>query len=135
KGRLGPTPPVLTGGFYFRRWHGNFGITGQNQAFATFPLSSPQSWPRCGNGHGRLFDQRPLYSQKRTWFGTIAMSALCQKGHRPFHSIIRSAVASNAGGMSRPSNFAVVRLIRSRNFVGCSIGSSSGRVPCKILST
>jgi hypothetical protein len=53
----------------------------------------------------------------------------------PPYSITRSAVASNAGGMSRPSDFAVLRLITSRNFVGCSTGSSSGCVPRKTLST
>ena len=37
--------------------------------------------------------------------------------------------------MPCPSDFAVLPLIKSWNFVGCSIGSSSGFAPCKILST
>jgi hypothetical protein len=51
------------------------------------------------------------------------------------HSITSSARASSVGGTSRPSAFAVLRLIKSSNFVGCSTGSSLGLVPFNILST
>ena len=37
----------------------------------------------------------------------------------PFHSITSSARASSDGGTSRPSAFAVLRLITSSNLVGC----------------
>src|SRR5262245_2808503 len=51
------------------------------------------------------------------------------------HSITSSAVARSVGGMWRPSDFAVLPLITSWNFVGRSIGSSCGFAPRKILST
>src|SRR5262249_31741916 len=53
----------------------------------------------------------------------------------PPHSITSSARASSAGGTVRPSALAVLRLIASSNFVGCSTGSSAGLAPLKILST
>src|SRR5262249_39698211 len=51
------------------------------------------------------------------------------------HSIASSASASSLSGMSRPSDFAVLRLITSANFVGCSTGRSAGFTPRRILST
>src|SRR5215510_13407832 len=51
------------------------------------------------------------------------------------HSITSSARASNMGGTSRPSAFAVLRLMISSNLVGCSTGRSAGTAPFKILST
>src|SRR5215831_13874294 len=51
------------------------------------------------------------------------------------HSITSSARASRVGGISRPIAFAVLRLIVSSNFVGCSIGRSAGLAPCKIRLT
>src|SRR5262245_39622040 len=42
------------------------------------------------------------------------------------HSITSSARASTDGGTSRPSAFAVLRLMSSSNFVGCSTGRSPG---------
>src|SRR5262249_32909581 len=53
----------------------------------------------------------------------------------PLHSITSSARASSWGGTSRPSAFAVLRLITSSNFVGCSTGKSAGLAPLRILST
>jgi hypothetical protein len=38
-------------------------------------------------------------------------------------------------GTVRPSAFAVLRLITSSNFVGCSMGRSAGLAPLRILST
>src|SRR5262245_10393214 len=52
----------------------------------------------------------------------------------PLHSITSSAWASNVGGTSRPSAFAVTRLMTRSNLVGCSIGISAGFVPRRILS-
>ena len=41
------------------------------------------------------------------------------------YSITSSARASSDGGTVRPNAFAVLRLITSSNFVGCSMGKSS----------
>src|SRR5262249_49133299 len=51
------------------------------------------------------------------------------------HSITRSARSSTDGGMVRPRAFAVLRLITSSYFVGCSTGRSAGLAPLRILST
>src|SRR5499427_5728568 len=54
----------------------------------------------------------------------------------PFHySITWSARASTDGGMVRPRALAVLRLMTSSNFVGCSTGRSPGLAPLRILST
>src|SRR5262249_14990239 len=55
--------------------------------------------------------------------------------HLPAHSITRSARVRRVGGMSRPIAFAVLRLMTSSNFVGCSTGSSAGLAPFRIRST
>ncbi len=51
------------------------------------------------------------------------------------HSITWSARSSTDCGIVRPSAFAVLRLITSSNFVGCSTGRSAGLAPLRILST
>src|SRR5262249_5817480 len=51
------------------------------------------------------------------------------------HSITSSAMASTFDGTVIPSALAVVRLMTSSNFVGCSTGISPGFVPRRILST
>src|ERR1044071_9294641 len=51
------------------------------------------------------------------------------------HLITLSALASTFGGIVRPICLAVLRLIASSNFVGCSIGISPGFAPFRILST
>ena len=53
----------------------------------------------------------------------------------PPHSITSSARASSVGGISRPSAFAVIRLMTRSNLVGCSTGRSAGFAPRRILST
>src|SRR5262249_33854017 len=50
------------------------------------------------------------------------------------HSTTSSARASNVGGTSRPTAFAVVRFTTRSNLVGCSTGMSPGFAPRKILS-
>src|SRR5215471_7610418 len=45
------------------------------------------------------------------------------------YSMTRSARSSSDGGIVRPRAFAVLRLIASSNFVGCSMGKSAGRAP------
>ena len=51
------------------------------------------------------------------------------------HSITLSARARTLSGMITPSALAVLRLISSSNFVGCSTGMSAGLAPLSILST
>jgi len=51
------------------------------------------------------------------------------------HSITSSARLSSVSGTVRPSALAVLRLIASSIFVGCSTGRSTGFAPFKILST
>src|SRR5262245_5678306 len=58
---------------------------------------------------------------------------ICQQRKCQPHSITSSARASTVGGISRPSAFAVLRLMISSNLVGCSIGRSAGLAPFKIL--
>ncbi len=51
------------------------------------------------------------------------------------HSMTSSARARSKGGIVRPSALAVLRLMTSSNFVGCSTGKSDGFAPLRILST
>src|SRR6201997_1998472 len=51
------------------------------------------------------------------------------------HSITSSARPKSIGGTSRPSAFAVLRLITSSYFVGCCTGKSAGFVPRRMRST
>jgi len=55
------------------------------------------------------------------------------KQHR--YSMTSSARKRSDCGMVSPIAFAVLRLITSSNFVGCSTGKSSGFAPWKILCT
>jgi hypothetical protein len=63
----------------------------------------------------------------------------CLKGARRRHRAASFdhlvGTASSEAGMSRPSVFAVLRLMTSSNFVGCSTGRSAGLAPLRILST
>jgi hypothetical protein len=65
--------------------------------------------------------------------GHRAMQSACPFraifGSGATYSITSSAVASSAGGISRPRIFAVFRLIARLNLVGCSNGSSPGAAP------
>jgi hypothetical protein len=83
----------------------------------------------------------------------VAISAVCfqQSGNasrsstalsqRPFrkpvgiHSITSSARASSDGGISKPSAFAVLRLMTSSYFVGACTGKSAGFSPRRMRST
>ena len=51
------------------------------------------------------------------------------------HSITSSARASTEAGRSRPSAFAVLRLMTSSYLEACSTGRSAGFAPLRILST
>src|SRR5262249_58428113 len=50
----------------------------------------------------------------------------------PLHSITSSERACNVAGISKPSAFAVLRLITSSNVVGCSTGRSAGFAPLRM---
>src|SRR5262245_19074824 len=62
------------------------------------------------------------------------MSAMGQK-RTSAHSMMTSTRCRNLSGTLRSMAFAVLRLMASSNFVGCSIGMSFGCLPCKILCT
>ena len=51
------------------------------------------------------------------------------------YSITSSARASSVGGKSRPSGFAVLRLMTSSNLVGCWTGRSAGFAPRRTLAS
>ncbi len=51
------------------------------------------------------------------------------------HRITSSACPSSDGGIVSPRALAVLRLMTSSNFVGCSTGRSPGFAPLRILST
>ena len=58
-----------------------------------------------------------------------------EEGEKAPQSVISSARARSEGGSSRPSARAALRLRTNSNLVGCSIGSSPGLAPFRILST
>ena len=49
----------------------------------------------------------------------------------PPYSMTSSARPSKDSGMVRPSDLAVLRLMTSSNFVGCSTGMSAGLAPLR----
>src|SRR6266700_1027107 len=58
-----------------------------------------------------------------------------RRGHAYAYLITSSAWNRSAGGIVRPSALAVLRLMTSSNFMGCSTGRSPGLAPLRILST
>src|SRR5262245_44220679 len=64
-----------------------------------------------------------------------ANSGPMHRSKRRAYSITSSARASRDGGAVRPSALAVLRLMTSSNFVGCSTGKLAGLAPLRILST
>jgi hypothetical protein len=82
---------------------------------------------------------RVSYLQKLTDCASPKASARCQTMHLSkkggAYSITSSARASSIGGMVIPRALAVLRLMTSSNFVGCSTGSSAGLAPLNTLST
>ena len=58
------------------------------------------------------------------------------QGKRPrIHATAYIAPTATVCGDVRPRALAVLRLMTSSNFVGCSIGRSPGFAPLRILST
>src|SRR6516162_4704517 len=68
---------------------------------------------------------------------SLASSATAEQRDElaPLHSITSSARASNVAGTSRPSAFAVFRLITSSYLVGACTGRSPGFSPLRMRST
>jgi hypothetical protein len=62
-------------------------------------------------------------------------SSLQRSNLQDFHSITSSALSRMAGGSSRPSTLAVLRLTVSSRRVGCSTGRSAGLAPLMMRST
>ena len=60
---------------------------------------------------------------------------VCKTALVAAHRITSSAWKRRVSGIVRPSAWAVLRLMTSSNFVGCSTGRSAGLVPLRILST
>src|SRR5262249_12281632 len=72
----------------------------------------------------RLVNDFVFADRKLTWHDW--------RGH---YSITSSARASSVGGISRPSAFAVLRLITSSYLVGACTGRSAGFSPLRMRST
>ena len=68
----------------------------------------------------------PIATERRT--------SLAAESRQPY-SMIVLARSKNDSAILRSSALAVLRLITSSNFVGCSTGSSAGLAPCNILAT
>src|SRR5262249_48014718 len=83
--------------------------------------------------------QRPVFEDEVLALSPVSTRYLSSTAVQQFretsHSITSSARASSGAGTMRPSVFAVLRLIASCSFVGCSTGSSLGFAPRSILST
>jgi hypothetical protein len=79
----------------------------------------------------------PLATEERTFgIGSFVPKAVLSRCNKlRCYSITSSARASSVGGTSRPSAFAVLRLMTSSNLVGCITGKSAGLSPLRILPT
>jgi hypothetical protein len=107
-------------------------------------LKRSQMLKRCdvAMGHKRTLGVVRLMSapRKRTWFSTVAMSALCQKQTYAVqqittYSITSSAIAMTPDGIVSPSALAVFRLMTNSNLEACITGRSAGLSPLRILPT
>jgi hypothetical protein len=79
------------------------------------------------HGHEELLlPLRPLQRLPLLGFGRGVVQAA--------YSITSSARCRSDGGIVRPRVLAVLRLMTSSNLVGCSMGSSPGFAPLRILS-
>jgi len=83
------------------------------------------------------FAPQNLSSGKARDAASSANLLLPGNGRAPLvhHWITSSARPSSDGGMVSPIALAVLKLITSSNFVGCSTGRSAGLAPLRILST
>src|SRR5262245_12555925 len=92
-------------------------------------------------GRGGMSALSPFYPELRTLVGPAGTAVQCQEAtYAPqqtssAHSSSVSARTKNVSGIARPIALADFTLMANSNFVGCSIGRSSGRAPRKILCT
>jgi hypothetical protein len=97
---------------------------------------------RCGRSHARMYVRCCPKADKYRIVSVCPLSAITgreqmQQPNVPMHgySITSSAPASSVGGKSRPSPFAVLRLITSSYLVGACTGRSVGFSPLRMRST
>jgi hypothetical protein len=72
-----------------------------------------------------LFESKLRCGTLKSFFNTIDP----ERTSAAFYSITASVIASRFGGMGRPSNLAVCRLMTSSYLIGCSTGRSAGFSP------
>ena len=103
--------------------------------------AAPTRWSsdtaRSHYGAYRLSRDQPFVVRRRGYGAsgaTLRPVVLRLRAHTPFHSITSSARARSVGGISRPSVFAVLRLIDSSNLAGARTGRSAGFAPLRISS-
>ena len=84
---------------------------------------------------GEIQAGEPARKQRRGHQDDDECRVLREQAPAGGHSITLSARNSRFCGMVSPIAFAVLRLITSSIFVGCSTGSSPGFAPLRILST
>src|SRR5688500_3350587 len=97
-------------------------------SFVFFP--NPKSKIANPKSSNHPIRSRQHVRRNRDYFG-FSIADFRLFGHR----ITRSALARTLGGIVNPICLAVLRLIASSNFVGCSTGRSLGFAPLRILST
>jgi hypothetical protein len=106
-------------------------------AFSAQPPQRKTS-PRASLGHGRHPPCAPIaaasarHCERRGPSGLKARQGLVSLRA---YSITSSARASRAGGMSRPSVLAVLRLMTNSYLVGACTGRSAGFSPLRMRST
>ena len=84
---------------------------------------------RTAKSHVRSYSETGHVQCKRS----CPLSA--KSGHSDIHSISASAPCCMPNGTSRPSDFAVLRLMIRSNLVGACTGRSSGLAPLRMRST
>jgi len=114
-------------------------VGANNLGHRATPKGDPQRHRRAAVGFQScrrpdvLGDKDQLRSALRRWQSGAAFPTF--EPSQPIHSMTSSARASSVYGSVKPSSVAVLRLMTSSNFVGCSTGRSAALAPFKILST
>jgi hypothetical protein len=104
--------------------------------------SMTDTGPSCPNGSCALLSRRSVDLLQR-WQSTL--TGRCAKHHPGiqhdcldafgYYRVISSARNGNDWGIVMPSALAVLRMITSSNFEGCSTARSTGLAPFSTLST